>query len=1144
MNKLTLLVLGLIILLLSSCTSQPHNTMINTQQKEKQQAILKVDTKGHTSMIWDILVTKSGDIVSASTDKTIRVYDSKTGKEKRKILGEIGIGNSGKIYAIALSSDENYLAVGGFFNDPNDVIRIYNFKTGKLVRVLKSHKDVVYDLSFSMDSTYLISGSRDKTAKIWEVKNDFSLKDTISFHNDDVYAVKIIQKQNSYFAITAAWDNQIALYDISKKMVIKSAKSKYKLMYLATSKKNNFKNSGHIAVSGYGGEIKIYDFKLNLIKTIKNRSEQAGLNYSEDGKYLIAGAGKFPMNINIYKVNKSYRLFKKFKKHNNTTKAVNFLNNNIAISAGGNNNEIYIWNINSKKVKTKIEGVGKPVWSVAIKNNNIAWGNKSGYKSHNNRGKLQKIINLNNFKIKDLNSKKFNRISTSNGIYTLKHSKGGAYKYSDGILDVYNYSKKVSQIVKNDIDGYHHRCYGWYKNYIISGGSNGHLKIYNKRGKEIASLIGHTGEVWSIDIDKDILVSASSDQTIKIWNLANLKERSKEFDVVEAKWFDNSWIKWIDKNYSDIDINKKDHRLKLYNRLYQDRDSDANKLIISAKIYPILNILVSKNNEYIAWTKEGFFDASKNAGKYIGYHINQGSNKEAQYVTVDSLYNTFYRPDLIQQALVGESIEKYSKNINIQKLLKGGLAPEVHILTKTKNTKKQDMDLKVQVCPKDKGGYNNLTLLINDTPVSVIDTSRALKLKRKSKRDDCFIYNQTISLLGGKNTIGFKATNKAGNIESKPDFLEVTFDDTNLKNKLRSKLSKISDSQNINDLHILAIAVNEYKDNNLKLNYSINDATQMLKTIQIVSKPLFNKVHTYKLFDRKVTKENIKDIFKTIKSTREDVFLLYIAGHGITDQYNGNYYYIPYDFISKDDEKSVQKQGVGQRDLMLGLSKITALKSLVLLDTCNSGSFVEANMQKTTTNRLAKATGRATISASSKSQVALEGYKGHGVFTYTLLEALKGKGYNDDNKITINELSDYVEDTLPNRTNKKWGYRQMPQSSMYGVDFNIGIDKNKLAPKKFYLTIKTKPNNTKVQIMNIVPKYHDRMKLKKGIYKIKISKSGYITKYKNINLKKDIILSIKLNKESKNYIKKTTNNENTSWWKSLKKEVKDKIESF
>ncbi len=69
---------------------------------------LKLDTKGHTSLIRDVIVTKSGDIISASDDKTIRVWDSQTGKEKRKILGQIGEGLEGAIYAIALSPDEKY----------------------------------------------------------------------------------------------------------------------------------------------------------------------------------------------------------------------------------------------------------------------------------------------------------------------------------------------------------------------------------------------------------------------------------------------------------------------------------------------------------------------------------------------------------------------------------------------------------------------------------------------------------------------------------------------------------------------------------------------------------------------------------------------------------------------------------------------------------------------------------------------------------------------------------------------------------------------------------------------------------------------------------------------------------------------------
>jgi WD40 repeat protein len=51
--------------------------------------------------------------------------------------------------------------------------------------------------------------------------------------------------------------------------------------------------------------------------------------------------------------------------------------------------------------------------------------------------------------------------------------------------------------------------------YIISGGT-GFLKIYNLKGQEVANLVGHTGEVWSIGLDGDRLVSGSDDQTIGI----------------------------------------------------------------------------------------------------------------------------------------------------------------------------------------------------------------------------------------------------------------------------------------------------------------------------------------------------------------------------------------------------------------------------------------------------------------------------------------------------------------------------------------------------------------------------------------------------------------------------------------------------
>ena len=51
------------------------------------EAILRLDTGGHTALVRKLHVTPDGRLVTASDDKTIRVWNPKTGREERKILG-------------------------------------------------------------------------------------------------------------------------------------------------------------------------------------------------------------------------------------------------------------------------------------------------------------------------------------------------------------------------------------------------------------------------------------------------------------------------------------------------------------------------------------------------------------------------------------------------------------------------------------------------------------------------------------------------------------------------------------------------------------------------------------------------------------------------------------------------------------------------------------------------------------------------------------------------------------------------------------------------------------------------------------------------------------------------------------------------
>jgi Uncharacterized protein containing caspase domain len=194
-----------------------------------------------------------------------------------------------------------------------------------------------------------------------------------------------------------------------------------------------------------------------------------------------------------------------------------------------------------------------------------------------------------------------------------------------------------------------------------------------------------------------------------------------------------------------------------------------------------------------------------------------------------------------------------------------------------------------------------------------------------------------------------------------------------------------------------------------------------------------------------VTRQGLEQVFAeiSVKVERGDVFVLFLAGHGLTDELDGMYYFLPADF-RLNNGVSLARQGISMHDFKQYISSIKATRSLFLIDTCSSGAFSEGMAGQTTAehaalNKLARSVGRATLAASSRDQVALEGHQGHGVFSYTLLQGLQGAAANKSGRITITNLALFVEETLPELTMKKWGYEQMPQKALIGSDFPIGI---------------------------------------------------------------------------------------------------------
>ena len=87
--------------------------------------------------------------------------------------------------------------------------------------------------------------------------------------------------------------------------------------------------------------------------------------------------------------------------------------------------------------------------------------------------------------------------------------------------------------------------------------------------------------------------------------------------------------------------------------------------------------------------------------------------------------------------------------------------------------------------------------------------------------------------------------------------------------------------------------------------------------------------------------------------------------------------------------------------------------------------------------RLIQATGRTVLTAATADRPALEGYQGHGVFTYALLDGLSGADRNGNGLIEVTELAGHVDGLVPEITQKAFGIRQVPQMSIQGSDFAL-----------------------------------------------------------------------------------------------------------
>jgi len=248
----------------------------------------------------------------------------------------------------------------------------------------------------------------------------------------------------------------------------------------------------------------------------------------------------------------------------------------------------------------------------------------------------------------------------------------------------------------------------------------------------------------------------------------------------------------------------------------------------------------------------------------------------------------------------------------------------------------------------------------------------------------------------------------------------------------------------------VVIGISQYKYSNKGINplrYADKDAKAFYDFLKTPNGGAFPESNIKLLLNKDATLSNINEAINVFlaKAIEEDIVIIYFAGHGSPDPNNAkNLFLLTYD----TDPNKMAATGYLMDDLKKAMERfIKARNILIFTDACHSagvtgGYATRSRSDELIVNRyllnLAKSENSTLIfTASEANEKSLESTKwggGHGVFTWALLEGMKGEAdFNNDGIVTLGELIDYTQEKVKRETNSQ----QHPDKSSTKFDRNL-----------------------------------------------------------------------------------------------------------
>ena len=228
---------------------------------------------------------------------------------------------------------------------------------------------------------------------------------------------------------------------------------------------------------------------------------------------------------------------------------------------------------------------------------------------------------------------------------------------------------------------------------------------------------------------------------------------------------------------------------------------------------------------------------------------------------------------------------------------------------------------------------------------------------------------------------------------------------------------------------VVGVSAYKYAPPAAQLRYAHRDAEEFAAFLRSAEGGAIPNDHVRLLTDSTATVAGVRAALHTWLARSagpNDVVYLFFAGHAVVAE-RGESYFVAHD----SDPQNLHATGVSFEEVNDTLTnKVRAATVVLLADACHAGGIgwtsdpsVPSTAQKSFDALGTKDRAFLKLLASRPSERSFEDERwggGHGVFTYSILTALRGAGERDrDGFVRVSELIDYVSRAVPEQTGSK-----------------------------------------------------------------------------------------------------------------------------